>query len=97
MKKVLVTLAIASTFTGCGVINKATLSSQDFTMTGSAEGIRAYNDGVIGMARTAKESPDKASEYMAARGFQEKEITKRETSPGFLGQLFGASTKPTQE
>ena len=96
MKKVFTTLAIVSVVSCTGCF-RASLSSQDFNLSGSAEGIRAYNDGVIGMARTAKESPERPSEYMAARGTQEKEITKRETSPSFLSQLFAGSTKPTQE
>lgn len=72
--------------TGCA--GMATMN-QDFVMAGNAEGIRAYNDGIIGAAKTAKESADADSKYFAVRTQQEAEITKREMQPNFLEGLFG--------
>lgn len=74
--------------TGC---SGTSVMNQDFTMTGSVEGIRAFNDGISGIARTAKEHPEQPSEYMATRIKQEAEITKRALKPSVLDGLFVAS------
>ncbi len=58
-------------------------------MSGSTEGIRAFNDGLYNIAKTAKEAPDAHSEYAAYRNSQEAQITTRAMKPNWLSSLFG--------
>lgn len=82
----------------CGIVAWLTGCSasmnQDFTMTGNAAGIRAFNDGLVGIARTAKEPVNKKNEYLGYREKQEGEITTRDTAPGLLGGLFAPKSQP---
>jgi hypothetical protein len=83
MKKVLASILVAVTCSGCFAA-----TTNDFTMTGSAEGIRAFNDGQYSIAKTAKESPDSNSQYAAFRNNQETVLANKK---GFLEGLFGGS------
>lgn len=84
MKTVLFALIV--TTSGC-----ASSFNQDFQMSGSAEGIRAYNDGLYGIAKTAKESPDAHSEYAAQRVIQEQQITTRTMKRNWIAELFNGN------
>jgi hypothetical protein len=86
-------IVVAITCTGCGFSGSThghTYGSQEFVYGGTAEGIRAFNDGLIGMAKTAKESDDVDNQYIGYRAMQEKEVTQRELRrPGFWQKLTG--------
>lgn len=83
------TLIVVMMFlTGCSGMSTM---NQDFVMAGSPEGIRAYNDGIIGTAKTAKESPDADSKYFAHRGQEEAENTARVKQVSFWGKLAGGN------
>lgn len=89
MKKILVVTLLA-TLVGC---TGTTTMNQDFTMSGSADGLKAYGDFVNGSLRTAKEDPKDTNEYLAMRKTSEREVTKREAikaraPKGFIQQLF---------
>ena len=83
--KTLILVPAIGLLTGCAGIASM---NHDFVMGGSEAGIRAYNDGVIGNARTAKEAFDKENEYLQYRKNQEIEVTIRDTKPGFFSGLF---------
>lgn len=53
------------------------------------EGMKTYSDMQNGLVTNGKSTPDKATEYFAARNTQETEQTKRANAPSFLGELFG--------
>jgi hypothetical protein len=78
--------------TGCSGI---TATNHDITLTGSAEGLRAFADYQNGLIRTGKEDATKPSEFLAFRNSQEREVTKRATAPGFLGKLFAKDGEST--
>ena len=50
MIKLILLGVLAAMFSGC---SGATSINQDLSIVGTAEGIRAYNDGIIGIARTS--------------------------------------------
>ena len=83
--------------TGCTSRAHIFGSGPDFEMSGTAEGLQAFYDGNVGQIKTGKESPDAHSEHFAFRGAQEKEKTKRENNPGWLGKLFAAPTSGTAD
>lgn len=87
MKKIISSCLVVAVLTGCSGV--ATMN-QDFTMTGSEAGIRAFADTLNGVMKTAKESPEAHSEYFAARNFQEVEKTRRENVT-FLDSIFGTT------
>lgn len=75
-----------------GSINK------DFAMSGSAEGLRAFNDGLVGIARTAKEPEDKDNQYLGYRKEQESELTKRLIgAKSFMRKIFGAEDSAPEQ
>lgn len=76
-------MAALAVLTGC------TGTMHDVTLTGSVEGIRAYNDGLIGMAKTMVE-PKGRSIYMSTRKDQEAQETARKNNPGFWQMMAGA-------
>ena len=58
--------------------------------SGDAQGVHALMDGFNGLITNGKASADtKDTPYYEQRRKQESEYTLRETSPGFLGKLFG--------
>jgi len=57
-------------------------------LSGSPEGLRALGDTLIGMNRTAKESPEQSSEYFAHRHNEMKHETERARIPGFFKGIF---------
>ena len=87
-------IIVVVTQTGCAGI---TATNHDITLTGSAEGLRAFADYQNGLIRTGKEDQTKPSEFLAFRNSQEREVTKRAVSPGFLGKLFAPATSGTAE
>lgn len=56
--------------------------------SGTPAGLKALGDTLVGMQKTAKESPDAANEYMALRVKQDEQETRRATAPGFFTGLF---------
>ena len=66
------------------------VSGDGFQMSGSAEGVRAYFDGMNGVITNTKTSdPEGRSAHWEMRAVQEQEATKRKCSNcGFLGKLF---------
>lgn len=63
--------------------------NEDYSESGSEVGIRAHNDGLVGIARTAKEDPEKENEYLGFRRTQENEVTQRvNRSKSFLQKMF---------
>lgn len=86
---VLFVVFAASQVTACS--GRATLlgNGPDFEMTGNVQGIRAFYDGNVGQLKTSKEAGDAVNQHMQFRAEQEREVTKRETAPGFLSNLFG--------
>lgn len=79
---------------GC-VANKAV--GPDVQMSFTAEGVRAWGDYQNGIIKTGKESPDFANQHLAFRLREEKEITRRENAPSFLGELFGSPGNATHD
>jgi hypothetical protein len=74
---------------GLIALTACTSTMHDVSLTGSVEGIRAYNDGLIGLAKTAVE-PKGKSLYLNNRRQQESEITTRENNPTFWQMMAGA-------
>lgn len=73
---------------GCFFLTACASSmNQDFMMSGNEAGIRAFNDGISGIARTSKESADQSSEYFAHRGKEEIQATERVKALSFWGKL----------
>lgn len=87
MKKVIL-LGLLASMTGCGVMGHA---GDHFQLSGTPEGIRAFGDTLNGAMKTAKESHDAENQFLGYRAVQEREITKRKTSPNFIQQLFHGS------
>jgi len=85
-------IVIGITQIGCSGMATA---NQDFVLAGNAQGIHAFADTLNGVIRTGKETNTDESRYFNTREVQEKEKTKRETSPGWLGKLFAAPTTST--
>lgn len=88
MKKKILVVGLMIVLSGCSGMSTM---NQDFVMAGTPEGIRAYNDGIIGTAKTAKESPDADNKYFAHRGQEEAENTARVKQVSFWGKLAGGS------
>ena len=92
----IIALVAVGVMSGCswGVGGQGVSSvNQDFVMAGSATGIRAFNDGLIGLAKTSKESNDAPNQYLQYRDRQEKEVTTRETNCKWCGGFFGSGKK----
>lgn len=72
--RALACIIAASTMTGCTSFGASQMfadSDQGFVMiAGDAEGIRAYNDGLIGVIADTKASPDVKSSYWQHRESQ---------------------------
>ena len=58
-------------------------------VSGSPDALRAMFDGLNGMAKTAKESPDAENQYFVARDKYESNVTVRGAQKGFFQKLFG--------
>lgn len=82
-------LALALVITGCASTSHV---GEHFTMSGTPEGIRAFNDGLIGALKTSKEEPRAKNQYMAMRRDYEQNVTARELHrpKGFIQKLFAA-------
>lgn len=87
-------IIVLVTQTGCTGMATA---NQDFVLAGNAAGIHAFADTLNGVIRTGKETNTDESRYFNTREVQEKEVTKREVAPGFLGKLFAQPTSGGQE
>lgn len=72
-----VLIAACVALSGCGSMNYA---GDHFAMSGSPEGIRAYNDGLIGALKTAKEKPDAHNQYFETRKAYENNVTQRDNN-----------------
>ncbi len=86
MIKLILLGVLAAMFSGC---SGATSINQDLSIVGTAEGIRAYNDGIIGIARTSKELPEADSKYFAHRQQEDSQVTNRVKAVSFWGKLVG--------
>lgn len=96
MKSKIVTIvSIIVLCTGCSNRSNIFAPEPDIEIRGNAEGMRAFADMQTGILRVGREDPMTASDHIAFRVKQEKEVTKRETAPSFLSQLFKPSTAPT--
>lgn len=76
----------ATLFCAC---SQTSACSHDLCLQGSAVGVQAYNDGIIGMAKTMVE-PKSKSLYMSTRKQQETQRTARENNPGFWQMMADA-------
>jgi hypothetical protein len=64
---------------------------QDFHLSGNAEGIKRFNDGLIAVINSTKASPDTPSEYFAHRGKEEREATERLKTTSFWNKISGGA------
>lgn len=89
MTKVIIALIGVTALTGCGLAFGGA-TGDGFTMSGTAEGVRAYFDGMNGIVTNTKTTdPEGNSAHWQMRAVQEQEQTKRKCSNcGFLGKLF---------
>lgn len=87
------TLVILLSQIGC-TANK--VGGPDVQISMTAEGARAWGDYQNGLVKTGKEAPDSPNQHLAFRAREEKEITHRENSPGFLAELFAEPGSATQ-
>lgn len=82
--RALACIIAASTMTGCTSFGASQMfadSDQGFVMiAGDAEGIRAYNDGIIGVIADTKASPDVKSSYWQHREAQTQSRVMRLSS-----------------
>ena len=78
-----------------GCAGNLSVANEQATLSGSPEGLRAMFDGFGGLISGGKASPDKLTGYQRARMAQEKEITKRESSPSFLASLLSRNSAST--
>jgi len=85
--KTLLTLTVIL-LAGCGVSGHG---GQYVALSGTPEGIRALGDTLNGALKTAKEGPDSANQYFAARADYESQVTAREAHPGLFNKLFSPS------
>jgi len=85
MKYMVIGCAIAL-LPGCGAV--LNVGSENATLSGSPEGIRAMLDGMNGLIQNGKASPDKKTAHTILRMEQEKEQTKRLMKPGFFSNLL---------
>jgi len=82
---ILTTAGLSFYLAGCST----TATSHDVTLTGTAEGMRAFGDTIIGIQKTMVE-PKNESKYFANRQLQEDEISKRHAKLSFWQRLAGA-------
>jgi hypothetical protein len=89
MTKVIVALIGVTALTGCGMAFGGA-TGDGFTMSGTAEGLRAFYDGNNGLITNARtQDPEGNSAHWQMRAVQEQEQTKRKCANcGFLGKLF---------
>jgi hypothetical protein len=85
LARLLMTGAVVVCVTGCAGTGHMGQYAQ---LSGSPEGLRALGDTLIGMNRTAKESPEQTSEYFAHRHNEMKHETERARIPGFFQGIF---------
>lgn len=81
-------IAALFTMSACGF---ASAPHNGLVIMGSPDAIRAWNDGQSALVTNGKASPDIKSAAWQHREAQEKEITQRETAPGFMSNLFGGA------
>jgi len=78
MKKVIAVTAVVLCATGCSSVGVHRMFDSDdngwVMLSGDAEGVRAYNDGLVGHITEARNNPDVKSAYWQNR---EKETTVR--------------------
>lgn len=79
-------IALLLSASACGI---AAAPHNGLVIMGSPEAIRAWNDGQNGLITSGKATADKVTTYDTLRKDQEHEQTTRDTSPGFMSQLFG--------
>ena len=77
---------VAVLSSGCGAM--LSVGSDQASLSGSPEGIRAMLDGMNGLIQNGKASPDKTTAHSLMRGEQEREYTKRAMKPGFFSNLL---------
>ncbi len=87
MKKITIGLVAVAALSGCAI---GGVAGDGFQMAGTAEGMRAYFDGLNGIVTNTKTTdPEGDSAHWQMRAVQEQEQTKRKCSNcGFLGKLF---------
>lgn len=77
--------------TGCGVVSTPSpFADGHVTITGDAQGIRSFMDGMNGMITNGKASPDQDTAHWIARKHEEEQVTRRKFSPGLFQKLFSA-------
>lgn len=83
--------ATVATASGCLNHSQVRMPSDEgyFEMSGDARGVRAAMDGMSALVTNGKASPDIKSAAWQHREAEDKEITTRDTAPGFMGKLFG--------
>lgn len=88
MRKQMVVLGVlvAVLSSGCGAV--LNVGSEQASLSGSPEGIRAMLDGMNGLIQNGKASPDKKTAHTIMRLEQEREFTKRAMKPGFFSNLL---------
>ena len=89
MTKLLIGLIGIAALSGCGMAFGGA-TGDGFTMSGTAEGLRAFYDGNNGLITNSRtQDPEGNSAHWQMRAVQEQEQTKRKCSNcGFLGKLF---------
>lgn len=85
-KKILICVCVVSILSGCASLQGHT--GDHFTLSGTPEGIRSFNDGLIGALKTAKEKNSARNQYFAHRKHYEEQTTLRNAQPGFFQKLF---------
>lgn len=93
MKTLIVSGLLLAVCSGCA--GNLSVAGDQATLSGSPEGLRAMFDGMNGLISGGKASPDKMSGYQRARMAQEKEITKRQSTPSFLASLMSRNSAST--
>lgn len=87
MKKIDVVFVVAIVaLSGCAGLTAH--SGEHFEMAGTPDGIRAFGDTLVGAMKTAKEKDSARNQYFAARESYEREVTTRDSTPGFFQKLF---------
>jgi hypothetical protein len=95
MTRIIIGLVAVAALSGCAI---GGVTGDGFTMSGSAEGIRSYFDGMNGIVTNTKTTdPEGNSAHWEMRAVQEQEQTKRKCSNcGFLGKLFSPRKRRRQ-
>jgi hypothetical protein len=93
MKLLPIVVVSCCVLSGCA--GNLSIAGDQATLSGSPEGLRAMFDGFGGLISGGKASPDKLTGYQRARMAQEKEITKRQSTPSFLASLMSRNSAST--